>query len=338
MSLLQFARFLRTDTLGASVTMVLLGAATASSKLTPAMVPGLVAVAVSFHVYAYVLNDVVDLPIDRTDPRRRNSPLVAGQISTAAALAFALVQIPVLALLIVLIGGGFSAFVALGVLVAAVTIYDLWGKRSPMPPMTDLVQGVAWGALGWLAAEFTGGAGRWTVVLALYFLAFIMLANGVHGSIRDLANDSRHGARTTATWFAAVSDGSGAVKVEGRYLGYAMTLQIVTVTLAFIPTALAWAPGRSLQVVLMAVGGAASTILLVAAARAGDRHRQLVLGAWHLILILASVFLMVADRLPPWALFAAMFCYLAPFASYRWLFRPKPADGTHWTVESAQAR
>ncbi len=338
MSLLQFARFLRSDTLGASVTMVLLGAATALSRLTPGMVPGLVAVALSFHIYAYVLNDVVDLPIDRTDARRRNSPLVMGQISARSALGIALAQIPVLVLLTIWMGGESSALVTLGVLVAAVTVYDLWGKRSPIPPVTDLVQGVAWGALGWLAAELTGGASRWTVVLALYFLAFIMLANGVHGSIRDLENDRGHGARTTAIWFAAGNGRSGAVSVEGGYLVYAMTLQVVTVMLALTPTYLGWMPGRVGQVVLMGVAGAMSTILLVAAARARDRHRQLVLGAWHLILILASVFLMVADRLPGWALLAVVFCYIAPFASYRWLFRPEPPSGTHWTVESAQVR
>ncbi len=318
--------------------MVLLGAATASQQLSISLVPGLVAVAVSFHIYAYLLNDVVDLPIDLTDPRRAGSPLVNGLVSPGVTLALALIQIPLLALLVIWLDAGASALVTLAVLVIAVTVYDVWGKRCPVPPVTDLVQGVAWGALGWLAAEIVADTTGWTVILALYFVVFILLANGVHGSIRDLANDRRHGARTTATWFGARVGAGGEVRVEGTYLGYALVLQILTVALAFTPAALGWEDTGWLRLIAIALAGAISTVCLVMAARASDRHRQLVLGAWHLILVLATVFLMLADRLPAWALAAAIGCYVLPFASYRWLFRSRPQPGTHWTVASAKSR
>jgi 4-hydroxybenzoate polyprenyltransferase len=332
------ARFLRADTLGASITMVLLGAATAAQQLSVTLVPGLITVALSFHIYAYLLNDVVDLPLDRTDPRRSGSPLVTGLVSPRTALALAMIQIPILVVLVMWLDPAVTSLVALTVLIAAVSVYDLWGKRFPVPPVTDLIQGVAWAALGWLAADLVGETTGWTVVLAVYFLMFILLANGVHGSIRDLANDRRHGARTTATWFGARFGPGGEVRVEGAYLAYALGLQVLTVALAFVPTVLGWEQPGWLRPIAIAVAGASSTRFLVMATRAADRHRQLVLGAWHLILVLASVFLMLATRLPGWALVAAIGCYVLPFASYRWLFRPRPQPGTHWTVDSAPTR
>jgi 4-hydroxybenzoate polyprenyltransferase len=335
-SLVAFARLIRADTLGPSITMVLLGAATAATQIDLGEVPGLVAVAVSFHLFAYLLNDVVDLPIDRTDPRRAATPLVLGTISPRLALLLAFVQIPIAALLVIVMGGDVSGLVTLTVLCAAIVVYDLWGKRCPLPPLTDAVQGLAWAALGWLAADLVGVPTAWTLVLAAYFLVFIMLANGVHGSIRDLVNDRRHGARTTAIWFAAESRPGGAVRLSRAYLAYAFTLQAATVTLPFVPTALGWdQPTNWLRVAGMCLAGATSTVVLVFATRAGDRHRQLVLGAWHLILVLAALFLMLGPRLPGWGLAIMIACYVLPFASYRWLWRRRPEAGSHWTAESA---
>lgn len=339
MSPLLFTRFIRADTLGASVTMVLLGASTALQPLTIGLLPGMVAIAVSFHLFAYLLNDVVDLPVDRTDPRRAGTPLVIGLVSPGLALTLALIQVPLSAALVASMGGGRNEFTTLAVLFGAVTIYDLWGKRCPIPPLTDLVQGVAWAALGWLAADLVGETTGWTLILAAYFLAFILLANGVHGSIRDLANDRLHDARTTATWFGAEVDAGGGVRLSGWYLGYALVLQAVTVGLPFLPIRLGWveSPGW-LLILSMSVTGALSTMFLVLAARATGRHRQLVLGARHLILVLLPLFLLLGPRLPGWALAAAIACYVLPFATYRWIFRPRPEPGSHWTVGSAAAR
>src|SRR3954468_20922873 len=48
-----------------------------------------IAIAVSFHVYSYVLNDVIDLPIDRTRPERAWDPLVRSLIAPSHALVVA---------------------------------------------------------------------------------------------------------------------------------------------------------------------------------------------------------------------------------------------------------
>ena len=108
----------------------------------------LVVVALGFHLFAYLVNDVVDLPIDRHEPRRAMSPLVRGAVSRGVTLAVALAGMAVS--LVVAVGWGAGGGRGAGVLVAAfalMAVYDLWGKRSSVPWLLDLAQGLGWAAL-----------------------------------------------------------------------------------------------------------------------------------------------------------------------------------------------
>ena len=90
--LVEVARFARLSVSGFSLALPLVGAAAVSAALTPLQVAGLVAVGLAFHVFGYVSNDVIDLPIDRTQPLRHADPLVRGAIGRRQALAFACLQ------------------------------------------------------------------------------------------------------------------------------------------------------------------------------------------------------------------------------------------------------
>ena len=82
--------------------------------------------------------------------------------------------------------------------------YNLWGKRCPVPPLTDLVQGIAWGSLAIYAAYVLGAAPvPMTWMVAAYAVGYTLFMNGVHGGLRDLVNDVGRGARTTAIFLGA---------------------------------------------------------------------------------------------------------------------------------------
>src|SRR5436853_1604586 len=53
----------------------LLGAATVRSRLSGREIAGLIGIGLAYHIFAYVLNDVIDLPIDRGQPLRQGDPL-----------------------------------------------------------------------------------------------------------------------------------------------------------------------------------------------------------------------------------------------------------------------
>jgi 4-hydroxybenzoate polyprenyltransferase len=164
-----------------------------------------------FHVFAYLQNDVIDLAIDRTQPLRQDDLLVTGRIRPGTAMAIALAQLPISLALVWWAGAPPLAFSVVVVGFALMTIYNLYGKRCPVPPVTDFVQGLAWGSLAILGALVAGGRVTMiTLVPAAFGTGFLFLINGVHGGLRDLANDLRCGMKTTAIFFGATPVGDGA--------------------------------------------------------------------------------------------------------------------------------
>ena len=192
-------RFVRLYLLFYTATWVLLGASSVRQGLTIGELGALLGVTLCIHIYTYVLNDVIDLPIDRTQSARRDDPLVRGDITRRSALLIALIQ-PLLTIPLTWFLGGSSA--AYGTLAAAfVTMgaYNLWGKRCRFPPITDAIQGISLGCLPIYAAQALGmtpTALTWMV--AAYAAVYTVFINGIHGSFRDLDNDFARGVRTTA--------------------------------------------------------------------------------------------------------------------------------------------
>lgn len=232
-------RFARLHYLGFTWMLVLLGAATVRPDPDSGLILGLLIVATCFHVHGYVLNDVIDLDLDRTQVRRGKDPLVRGTISKEAALAFALVEIPVAALIAFHMQAGTLAWWSLGMAFGLSIVYDKWGKVCPVPPLTDLVQALAWGALvlfAVLAADPEAGfdeVRERTLPLLAYGMGFIFLINGVHGGLRDLWTDASARRRTTAIFLGAQPgwDGNAGAESSWRIVAFAFAVH----TAMFLP-------------------------------------------------------------------------------------------------------
>jgi 4-hydroxybenzoate polyprenyltransferase len=211
----------------------LLGVASVATDISPGKLGALLGSVICFHVYAYVLNDVIDLPIDRTQPARQRDPLVLGQVRPRQGLLLALVQPLVTVPLTLWLGGAALAQATLFAGFALMGAYNLWGKRCPCPPVTDAIQGLAWGSLAIyapLALGIAPNALTWTT--AMYATVFTMFINGIHGSLRDLANDLGSGARTTAILLGARPVGdAGTAHVPAPMAAYAWGILVVLVAL-----------------------------------------------------------------------------------------------------------
>ena len=182
----------------------------------------LVAVGMCFHVYAYVLNDVIDLPIDRTEPSRQRDPLVSGAVARSFALLLAMVQVPLALGLTMLLQARSSGYLVLAAGFALMGAYNLWGKRCPLPPLTDAIQGLAWGSLALYAPLALGTEPNtltWLVVA--YACVYILFINGIHGALRDLENDRARMARTTAVFFGARTLPDSRLHVPAAMAAYA---------------------------------------------------------------------------------------------------------------------
>lgn len=330
--------FFRVSAFGATATLPLLGAGSADPQLPLRRAGGLLAVATAFHSFAYLHNDVCDLALDRTQPRRQRYPLVRGAVAPPVALGLALACLPLAFVLHAWLvapappgGRGAPARPAapahLATACALLAIYNRYGKICPVPMLTDLVQALGWAALLRYGAAATGRAATGlTALLAAYEVLLILLVNGVHGALRDLENDAARGARTTAIVLGARVE-QGALRVSRPLLIYALLLQAGLLALPAWGVAANTAAQRGPARIAAGTGVAgislATLATLAAVARAG--HASDGAGMAHLVLLLSSPVALVAPGLaacPRSALLAAHLAPLIPngmtYAALRW--------------------
>jgi 4-hydroxybenzoate polyprenyltransferase len=320
------ARFIRLFSLGATLLALLTGFATGRTGGAPvAALLWTLLVGALFHIHANVANDVVDLPIDRTDPRRAPDPLVRGLVSAPRALLVAITAlVPLFACLLVAPARG--AFWPLVAAVVLVGCYNLAGKVLPVPLLADAVEGAGGGCLVLAGAALAGGATQVTWWAAGFALVYIMMINGLHGAVRDVHNDRRAGARTTAVLAGVQIRDGRSVAVPALVAGWGAALQLALGGLlagALSAGRPAAAPAAWLvSVVVTAVGFGLSTLALLRAWRARTDLRQaMAAGTWHLVLAPAALLAAVAWRLPPWAVGVAAVAFVAPPLLFGWAVR-----------------
>ncbi|MCC6318444.1 MAG: UbiA family prenyltransferase [Gemmatimonadaceae bacterium] len=292
--------------MGFTLVLPLLGAALSGSPVTPARAGMLLAIGASFHVFAYALNDVCDLPLDRREPQRADDPLVRGLISPGAVFALAMAQLPVMALLVGWSGGGRQQAFWLAVGVAGLAAYDRWGKACPWPVLTDAVQAFGWAAL--LACGATSITPRVTIAAA-GVVAYILLVNGIIGPVRDLENDHACGARTTALWLGARARDGGVVLPARAAMYAAITHGTFVATVVW----LAWPAPVVAQLVVAGLLLLGTWILcFVAPAALRDRRRLPRLGATYIGTTLGALVLAGGSAVPAPLPFALLLAFGVP--------------------------
>lgn len=307
--------FIRGTALGGTVLLVALGVFAVDPSPPPALGLAVLVLALGFHAFAYVTNDLVDLPIDRV--ARPLSPLVTGWIRPGSALGVALLPVPV-ALAVALSTGGLRAGGLLALAVATMAVYNLYGKRCPVPPLTDGVQGVSWACLLLCASAMTGpGWGPLVWTFAAFTVVFILMANGIHGAVRDIVVDRRFGVRSTALVYGAVPDERGGVTFPPGLRVYAWVLHAVALAVLWVSVlgddGGYSGSGRLLVASLLLLLTVLSSRFLALAVNAGGDARALrSAGMMHLVTLLAVPVVLLIPRLHPGATAAIALLYVVP--------------------------
>lgn len=356
-SMLQFAnylidldRFVRLRYYGYSSTITLLGAFAVAlqrdppfivlprESFGPLAIAMVLVVAAAFHVFAYVTNDLLDLGIDETAPSRRQDPLVRRAIAPEIACSIAFFQLPLAALFMVLGASGWEAGAVIVVGGVLMSIYNYFGKRCPVPPLTDAIQALAWGSLvlfGALAARhlLLGNSQalqieKWYLVGTVFVFAsgFILLINGIHGGFRDLENDTRHSCRTTASWLGARLVGNEVISTRS-ILVYAFFVQTLMFAPAlwFVfddPLKLSLVSGVALRTAqaFLLVLFSLNSIMLFFVVRERQPRRAELLEA-HMLLLLLPLPFTFAPFLEWSTAFLVILCFFGPFLSNSDLIR-----------------
>ena len=324
------ARFGRLTAAGLGLSSVVIGHATAGGSLGLSVLIGLLLVGLAFHIVAFALNDLFDLDLDRTDPTRAASPLVAGQITPrTAGIVIAAVAVDSFVLEWIWFGVSPIAASALSLGYVGLVFYDAFSKTLPVPLVADAVQGAGWACLVWYGAIRGGGSSRATLLCALFVVGFVVIVNAVHGGLRDLRNDSRRGARTAAIVFGARLDGDN-VTVPRMLLGLAWLLQAALVGLAVVaPFGIRGGFGWWVlwYAVVLVTTAFAVWLLWRAVHATADPVRFKNLGAAHILALwlpLTAMTAMYGGALQGLAALAAMVVPMLGNASFRSAFRTMP--------------
>jgi 4-hydroxybenzoate polyprenyltransferase len=304
----------------------LLGVASVSRGITAQHYVGIMLAALAFHNYAFVLNDIIDLPVDRLHPGRAAYPLVTGRIGIRPAIWFALGQIPIALLVTAWMGARPLAYVALGIAFVLITVYDLWGKLNPFPPLTDFLQSIGWGALvvyGAALVSETLTSLTWWLVATLVVTITVM--NGTHGSLRDVRSDRAGGRFTTAMLLGARLDGEQRLIIPARLSAYMFALMVVVagmflyplLTNAFAFPAITWWAVAALLILLQGASLWSTFLLVRQTSRFGLDF--LAYTYWHATLLCFPVpFVPYVD----WPLRLALLAvFLVPLFVYDYTYR-----------------
>jgi 4-hydroxybenzoate polyprenyltransferase len=317
-SLYQFIHF---SVLGFSIILPLLSAATVSSQLTTYQILMFVGVAVTYHIFGYVLNDVIDLPLDRTQPLRSASPLVQGLIQPWIALTVALFQIPLALAFTFLLNASSLAYVILALGFGLVVVYNVWGKRSPFPVLTDVVQGIGFGALVlYGAVGIPGHHSELIGVIFAFVVVFIVMINGIHGSLRDLTNDLNNGAQTTAIFLGVRPLGTEGIILPLRFRFYTLSLQLLLISIVLLPLLnnwfgyplIAWRVTFSIVITFILL----SLILLIVSAASTSNHPRLSFaGMLHISVSLSLLIVVFVSYIGSGLRWVLLIIYIVPLCS-----------------------
>lgn len=310
-----WARLIRLFSMGATVAYAPLGMATAGEPATAGAAVAIVVVGVLFHLFAFPLNDVIDLPIDRTNQRRADGPLVRGLVAPRTMLGVALLQIPLMAVVLLVADTGWGVFVSWLVAVGALGAYDLWGKRLSVPFVADIDQGVGFAALVVMGAYWQGPPTSVTWWVAAYVVLYITQINAVHGGLRDIGNDVVHGARTTPVLLGCGVDERGVPLISRSLAAFTIGTELaqigllVGILLAVPRTGAGWwvLPAAAIAARLWA-----SWLGWRAFDARADQARMMSLGVWHLFWSLTAVVVAPLGDAALWLGALVVVVYLTP--------------------------
>lgn len=172
-----------------------------SLQQTPSFIDllALAGIGISAHIFGFIVNDLMDVALDKQNPFRQRSPLVRGEVKIWQAWVFVLIQLPISYLLYVgVLNGQTGGLVWLGLSVSLSVIYNLFSKWRWLPRLLAEIA---------LASSITllGISGAWVyqqvlpteVWLYCGTLGLILLSvNSVPSGLKDIQFDKMFGARS----------------------------------------------------------------------------------------------------------------------------------------------
>lgn len=223
--IIAYLRLCRFQATGLIATLSVIGAAIAGQD--EFFLLGVVfTIGVFYHIFLYVLNDYVDLEVDKKSKDLQRKPLVSGVIPEQNALILSGSAVVAMYVLTVVFFPYIQTLLVLSFAVLLGAVYDCFGKK--IPGIADFVMA------GSLASTFLFGASTVTspfsmVVVLTFFviLFFTVYGNAVEGGLKDVDHDYMGGARTLAT-IMGVKVEKGRLMMTKKFAFFSWSIEIIS--------------------------------------------------------------------------------------------------------------
>jgi len=196
-TIISYFRLFRFQATGLIASLLLIGAVI-SGQNDPYLVLIIFSIGIFYHIFLYVLNDYVDLEVDKQSKDLQRKPLVSGVISPKTGLITAILAGLLTYILTIIYFPYFYTILMLTLAVLLAAVYDCFGKK--MPGLSDFTMA------GSLAFAFIFGASTIptplslvTILVGLLIFLFVVYGNAVEGGLKDVDHDYLGGAKTLAT-------------------------------------------------------------------------------------------------------------------------------------------
>jgi len=222
-----YLMLLRIHTAGVTAVVVLLGALLMGCRKATTLLLLFIS-GVLLHTSGFALNEVMDLPYDKSSPHLKHKPLVRESVKRSSAL---LLSIILFLLSITLFFISLQSVIALLLLLLSSLLgitYDLWGKRFPF---SDLPLAGWFALLPVASSSAFGGPPPIIYLISLFLFLQILFNNSVEGGLKDLESDLESGARGTLIYLGAGRGG----RLKGPALTYSLAVRLLLASAPLLP-------------------------------------------------------------------------------------------------------
>lgn len=209
------------------------GAATASAPLLGGLIMGqrdvsnlavLFIIGLLYHIFGFVLNEYVDVEVDKKSIDLKKKPLVSGIITKNQALFIVIISILCGYALIVFFYRSVYpiSFFSLALLLGG--LYDLYGKR--IAGMDFVLAGGLFFICLMGASTISTDFNVLVYLVCLIYFFQIVFNNAVEGGLKDVDHDGIGGAKTLAQSMG-VNVKLGVVQITKSFTGFAYGLRVI---------------------------------------------------------------------------------------------------------------
>jgi len=244
-SMVEYLRLMRFQTAAATASVPVIGGLVMGQDSLKTLA-ALFLAGLGFHVYGFVLNEYMDVGVDRKCPDLQKRPLVKGAVPRWQALMIAGLACVFAFGIMAFFFLSFSSMLFLLLAFLLGGAYDVFGKKMVG---LDLLLGLSFFCLSLFGASPVSD--QYPVLILLVgsvFCVHILFNNAVEGGLKDVDHDAQAGARTLALVLGVRIQGRN-LRITAQFVLFAVVLKAVffflMLRLSVLPGIHLWSSTRS---------------------------------------------------------------------------------------------